>query len=130
MNLQQCADAGYQAYSKSIGDVSDGAPTPCVAFARAAIETYLKLNPVWVRASERMPTEEDADSGGWVWVYALDLGVEFARWQDLEPHYLWTSIKHLPPPPDPFEDWLAKQPDDVREADKELVRKIFNSIKP
>ncbi len=102
-----------------------------LAFARAAISTYLKLNPVWVRASERMPTPEDADKNERVaaWSKADGFYSHNISFIEADPAILWTSIKHLPPPPDPFEDWLASQPDDVRAADKELVKRIYNSIK-
>ena len=123
-HLQQCADAGYEAAQVLMSD------SERLAFAQTAISTYLKLNPVWVKASERMPTREDADQHRTITVWSDEVGFAYCRLHEIQPHHLWTSIKHLPPPPDPFEDWLAKQPDDVRSADKELVRKIYNSIKP
>ena len=129
-HLQQCADSGYDAYSNSTFGNSGADVAPYVAFAKAAISTYLKLNPVWVSASDRLPTMEDADKEGTVGVWSDYEGFSYCRLNEVQPQYFWTSIKHLPPPPDPFEAWLAKQPDDVRSANKELVRKIYNSIKP
>jgi hypothetical protein len=123
-HLQQCADAGYKECDEHLSEAAR------LAFAQAAISTYLKLNPVWVRASERMPTREDADKEGTVGMWSDYTGFSYCRFCEVQPQYFWTSIKHLPPPSDPFEDWLAKQPDDVRAADKELVKKIYNSIKP
>ena len=129
-HMQQCADAGYAAYSQDLLNNGNAGITPCVAFAQAAISTYLKLNPVWVRASERMPTREDADRGGWVATCDNDSHFSIDQWNVVGGKQLWCGLKGLPPPPDPFEDWFAKQPDDVRAADKKLVRKIYNSIKP
>lgn len=137
-HLQQCADAGaYEAKEltalMAVAPISDayGHDNDArIAFAQAAISTYIKLNPVWVRASERMPTREDADRGEWVVAFDADGGFDIEQWDNIQPYQLWCGLKGLPPPPDPFEDWLAQQPDDVRSADKELVRKIYNSIKP
>jgi hypothetical protein len=124
-HLQQCAEAGYEAIFPSVLMMEER-----LAFARAAISTYLKLNPVWVKASERMPTEEDADQHQGVVTFVPMEGFGVYNIATFAPgKYYWTSIKHLPPPPDPFEDWLAQQPDDVRAADKELVKKIYNLIK-
>lgn len=123
-HLQQCADAGYEECCEWME------PNNRLAFAKATISTYLKLNPVWVKASERMPTREDADEMEYVAVFDYENGFDLIKFNFKNPELFWTSIKHLPPPPDPFEDWLAKQPDDVRAVDKELVRKIYNSIKP
>ena len=73
-HLQQCADAGaLGALPFMCGsqlELWDAMPTfndhnnARLAFAQAAISTYLKLNPVWVKASERMPTMDDADDCG------------------------------------------------------------------
>ena len=123
-HLQQCADAGYEAIFPSVLTSEER-----LAFARAAISTYLKLNPVWVGADEKMPAREDADKEGFVFVWSNEEGGGVMFYENLGPNIYWTSIKHLPPPPDPFEDWLAQQPDDVRAADKELVKKIYNLIK-
>lgn len=125
-HLQQCADAGYKECDEHLSKAAR------LAFAQAAISTYLKLNPVWVRASERLPTPEDTDKDGCVAVWDKTDGFYSHErgFIDADPAIFWTSIKHLPPPPDLFEEWLAKQPDDVRSANKELVRKIYNSIKP
>lgn len=123
-HLQQCADAGYKECDRHLSEAAR------LAFAKAAISTYLKLNPVWVRASDRMPTREDSDKGGWVVAFDADGGFDIEQWDNVQLHQLWCGLKGLPPPPDPFEDWLAKQSDDVRSANKELVRKIYNSIKP
>ena len=120
-HLQQCADAGYEECCEFME------PNNRLAFAKATISTYLKLNPVWVKASERMPTREDADEMEYVAVFDYESGFDLIKFNFKNPELFWTSIKHLPPPP--FEDWLAKQPDDVRAVDKELVRKIYNSIK-
>lgn len=144
--LHQCADAGAKAADDIAYKNLNGDEWICVhstnthydeyspareAFARAAIETYLKLNPVWVRASERLPIPEDADQDGCVvaWDKTYGFYSHEIGFIEADSAIFWTSIKHLPPPPDPFEEWLAQQPDDVRAADKELVKKIYNSIK-
>jgi hypothetical protein len=141
-HLQQCADAGAKAAISHLKENLEDSEQMYLhehidgdarlAFARAAISTYLKLNPVWVRAGERMPTSDDADDNECVATMFRDKEESLFGYEDiglLDSECLWTSIKHLPPPPDPFEDWMAKQPDDVRAADKELVKKIYNSIK-
>jgi hypothetical protein len=121
-HLQQCADAGYKECDEHLSEAAR------LAFAQSAISTYLKLNPFWVKASERMPTKKDTDKEGMVCVWSDFTGFTYRRPNNILSSQYWTSIKHIPPP-DPFEDWLAQQPDDVRAADKELVRKIYNSIK-
>jgi hypothetical protein len=129
MNLEtiyeQCAKAGEKASKALMG------PGDCLDFARAAIETYLKLNPFWVKASDRMPTAEDADDEGCVATMFRDkeesiFGYEYIGLLDSE--CLWTSIKHLPPPPDPFTEWYAKQPGHITSLPKETVKEIYQSL--
>jgi len=126
MNLEtiyeHCAVAGYNATD---GTTSHEARA---AFARAAIETYLKLNPFWVKASDRMPTAEDAESGEYLWIHDPLDGVDIAKYRDVKRHQLWTSIKHLPPPPDPFTEWYAKQPSHITSLPKETVKEIYQSL--
>ena len=125
MNLEtiyeHCAVAGYNATD---GTTSHEARA---AFARAAIETYLKLNPFWVKASDRMPTAEDADGQGEVGIFTVG-GFGSCFIGSLMPSDYWTSIKHLPPPPDPFTEWYAKQPSHITSLPKETVKEIYQSL--
>lgn len=130
MNLEtiyeQCAEAAYEACYRASCDFLE--PHIRIAFARAAIETYLKLNPFWVKASDRMPTEEDADPYECVATYSHIAGFDLTRLDDLTPLDYWTSIKHLPPPPDPFTEWYAKQPSHITSLPKETVKEIYQSL--
>lgn len=93
-HLQQCADAGYEECCEFME------PNNRLAFAKATISTYLKLNPVWVKASERMPTREDADEMEYVAVFDYESGFDLIKFNFKNLELFWTSIKHLPPPPD------------------------------
>jgi len=101
-----------------------------VVFTQAVIDTYLKLNPVWVSAADRIPTEEDVDRGGYVPVFSEASGFDYANGAFVKPHHYWCSIKTLPKPPDQFDQWYSSQPDEVRSLPKETVRTIYNSPKP
>ena len=135
MNLEtiyeQCADAGHDALLEATTLDITLTSSERIAFARAAIETYLKLNPVWVKASDRMPNEEDADKTKNVAVLLDGEEFYYADFRKIHPDHYWSSIKHLPPlppPPDPFTEWYAKQPNHITSLPKETVKDIYQSL--
>jgi hypothetical protein len=132
MNMQSlpdCASAGAEAaYDHLRGRQADAAmmyvgsrsnahgKDAILAFAEAAIRTYLKLNPFWVSTKDRLPTAEDANILGEVAVYTGNIGgFNCRRPGEMRDVLYWTSAKHLPVTEDPFDKWLEKQPADIKE---------------